>query len=113
MDRAVARKPEYADAKKIIDEGIADARRDSNLPELAGGDGWREADAISFPTVKNTFEGIEAEHRVVRTFFTGWSWGPQSLHNGGEGRIYDVIEISKDGETRQVYFDITNWFGKM
>jgi len=32
---------------------------------------------------------------------------------GANGRHYDVITLSKGAETKDVYFDITDWFGKL
>jgi hypothetical protein len=61
----------------------------------------------------NTFNGIAAEHAYTRKHYPGWRWKTQSLAGHG-GRHYDVIEmIGPNGETKTIYFDITDWFGKL
>lgn len=112
-DRAAAQG--YADAvagKKIIDRGLAEMMGDG-FPALGGGDGAILTDAIIFPKVRTESAGIRAEHQVASAFFNGWQWGKQHVMNGPDGRVYDKIEFSKDGQSQTVYFDITNWFGIM
>ncbi|GAB2177708.1 hypothetical protein [Dongia sp. agr-C8] len=60
---------------------------------------------------KNEIEGVRAEYRWIRDHMPGWRSGNQHLLNEN-GRVYDMIEVSRGGETREVYFDITGWFGK-
>lgn len=46
----------------------------------------------------------------------GKNWGKvmQSTHIGDDGKYYDMIRIEmKDGSTRDFYFDITSFFGKL
>ena len=70
------------------------------------------ATAIVLNDVHTEFDGVEAEHRWVKKNMPGWRWGTQYLLNH-DGRVYDLIELSKGSETRKVYFDITAWFGKL
>jgi hypothetical protein len=69
--------------------------------------------AIVLEEAKNEMSGIEAEHSYIATHYPGWRQAVQSLLNH-DGRIYDRIEIvGPKGETKSLYFDITNWFGKL
>ncbi|HNB28755.1 MAG TPA: hypothetical protein PLR41_17430 [Alphaproteobacteria bacterium] len=70
------------------------------------------ATAIVLEDAHTEFDGVAAEHRWVKKNMPGWRWGTQSLINH-DGRVYDLIELSKDGVTRNLYFDITDWFGKL
>jgi hypothetical protein len=60
---------------------------------------------------KNEIEGVRAEYKWIRDHMPGWRAGNQNLLNE-KGRVYDAIEVSRGGESREVYFDITGWFGK-
>jgi hypothetical protein len=68
--------------------------------------------AVVLSDAKNEMEGVSAEHKWMESHYPGWSWGTQYLINQG-GRPYDLIEISRGGEHRKVYFDISNWFGRL
>jgi hypothetical protein len=69
--------------------------------------------AIVLEGATNTFNGIAAEHAYTRKHYPGWQWTSQALMNNG-GRHYDVIDmISPKGETKTIYFGITDWFGKL
>jgi len=68
--------------------------------------------AVVLKDAKNEFEGVSAEHEWIKAHYPGWRWDSQYLLNR-EGRVYDMIEISNGGEKREIYFDITDWFGKL
>jgi len=78
----------------------------------SAGEGSSFEQAVVLADAKNEFEGVRAEHKWMQTHYPGWSWNTQYLQDHA-GRVYDVIDISRGGETRQIYFDITNWFGKL
>lgn len=84
-----------------------------HVPRTSGGDGSTIERAIYLPDAKTEFDGVDAEHAVLRTFFQEWQEGPQSLSSAPDNRPIDIITIEKDGVTRDVYFDISNWFGHM
>jgi hypothetical protein len=68
--------------------------------------------AIVLEGATNTFNGIAAEHAYAQKHYPGWRWQTQGLMSNG-GRHYDVIQmIGPKGETKTIYFDITDWFGK-
>ena len=69
--------------------------------------------AIVLEGATNTFNGIAAEHAYTRKHYRSWRWRSQALMSN-EGRHYDVIDmIGPKGETKTLYFDITDWFGKL
>jgi hypothetical protein len=68
--------------------------------------------AVVFSDAKNEMEGVSAEHKWIESHYAGWSWGTQYLINH-DGCAYDLIEISRSSEHRKVYFDISNWFGRL
>ena len=56
--------------------------------------------------------GIHAEYAWIRAQYRGSKVNGQSLNNY-RNKPYDVIHITTaDGTTRDVYFDISNFYGK-
>jgi hypothetical protein len=69
--------------------------------------------AIVLEGATNTLNGIAAEHAYTRKHYPGWRWQTQGLMSTG-GRHYDVIQmIGPKGDTKTIYFEITDWFGKL
>jgi hypothetical protein len=85
---------------------------ESGAAATGGEEGSSFEHAVVLADAKNEFEGVRAEHKWVQVHYPGWRWDTQSLLDH-EGRVYDMIDISRGGEQRQIYFDITNWFGKL
>jgi hypothetical protein len=79
----------------------------------AGRDGSSMETAIILESITNEVDGVHAEHAETNKRFPGWQWQMQGLLPGADGRHYDVITLSKGAETKDVYFDITDWFGKL
>jgi hypothetical protein len=75
------------------------------------GKGTSVGTAVVILGAENTIDGIGAENRWIKKNMPGWRKSGQSLVEY-KGRMYDVIEIKKSGKTREVYFDITDFFGK-
>ena len=67
--------------------------------------------AVVLTDAKTEIEGVRAEHKWVQTHFPGWHWDMQGVINH-DGRVFDIINISRGSEQREIYFDISNWFGK-
>jgi len=79
----------------------------------ASGKGLSPDDAIVLDGVSNEIDGVGAEHLYTDQHEAGWTWQRQALVQNG-GRVYDVIDLTgPGGETKSIYFDITDWFGKM
>ena len=92
--------------------GCAAGARQQGAVATSGDDGSSIERAVVLSDAKNEAEGVRAEHAWVQSHYPGWSWGTQYLLNH-EGRPYDEIEISRGGEHRTIYFDISNWFGQL
>ena len=57
-------------------------------------------------------EGVDAEYAWLRNKYPGYSTRGQSLNNY-KNKPYDIIHITTaDGKQLDVYFDISNFFGK-
>ena len=79
---------------------------------FAGGDGSSIEQAVLIRNAKGEEEGVAAESHWVRTVHPGWRKGDQALLSD-KGRSYDRIEYrTPKGETKTLYFDITDFFGK-
>ena len=76
----------------------------------AGGDGSSFEKAI---LIKNATEetGVKAEYAYIEKHFPDHFVQGQSLeeHNG---RMYDVLRVHGPSGNREVFFDITEFFGK-
>jgi len=102
--------------KKLIERIFKKDPLDSILNELfEGGDGTSFENAVIIKA-KTTSEGISKEYMFISMFYGNrdkdWELIMQSLqeHNN---KSFDVIEIKlKNGEVKEVFFDITNFFGK-
>ena len=67
--------------------------------------------AIPLVGYTTTLEGIQAERAYINRVYPGWEKAMQQLIEE-DGRYYDLIHIeSPAGETKGIYFDITDWFG--
>jgi hypothetical protein len=76
-----------------------------------------KADGRSFETAvvieaSTEAEGVRAEYAYVRRAYPGWTSAQQALLHHGQ-RNYDMLTlVSPSGETKQIYFDITSFFGR-
>ena len=75
-------------------------------------------DGLSFETAiviteKSETKGVDAEYNWIREQYTGYVVKGQSLKNHDK-KPYDVITITfPDGRDLPLYFDISNFFGKL
>ncbi len=61
---------------------------------------------------KNESTGVAAEYKWLKANYPGYTLSRQSLQHKN-GKSYDVMDIvTKDGEEKKIYFDITGFFGK-
>jgi hypothetical protein len=61
---------------------------------------------------ENTPYGIEAEYKWLSESYPGYKFKSQTLQLI-DGKPYDVITIiTKEGEEKKIYFDISKFFGK-
>ena len=83
---------------------------------LSGGPGDTMATAIVIKGAKSSQDGIPAEYYFLEKKFgkmqVDWKLSRQELLNQ-DGKHYDLMRIElKDGTKKDVYFDITEFFGK-
>jgi hypothetical protein len=98
---------------KLTEQAISELEA-AGVPKTAGGDGSTPARAILMPAVTTTPEGVRAEHQIVAAYFRDWKWSGQGLDTRTGPGVYDQIELlGPGGKSKTIYFDITNWFGKM
>ena len=77
----------------------------------SGGDGSSQQHAVII-SARNEEEGADAEHLWADANMPGGREVSQSLIREND-RMYDSVVLKREsGETRQVYFDITSFFGK-
>lgn len=75
------------------------------------GSGTSFSDAIVIQEETET-KGVAAEYAWLKKNYPGYKLIKQSLQYN-DGKPYDVMEIkTADGDTKKVYFDISNFFGK-
>jgi hypothetical protein len=69
--------------------------------------------AIVLEGATNELAGVQAESAYIAKHYPGWHQSMQALLNHN-GRMYDRIDIvGPKGESKSLYFDITDWFGKL
>ena len=82
----------------------------AHAEDAAAGESLETAIAID---AGNEFEGVQRENEYLAQHYPNWSKKQQSLRNEN-GRIFDQIDIvAPDGMRKSVFFDITEWFGKL
>ncbi len=90
-------------------------RRKASL--FSGGSGESMADAVVI-NADDHFRGVGAEYEYLSRRYgrrnVDWSLVSQALTKETEsGRRYDILTIRlKSGEAREIYFDITQFFGR-
>ena len=78
--------------------------------KVTGGDGSSIENAIVISNCNNS-EGIRQEYIEVQKRFGNYKLIQQSLLNVDE-RMYDKLELEIEGKEIDVFFDITDFFGK-
>ncbi len=76
-----------------------------------GGDGSSIAKAVKIVGARNGFEGVRSEYVWLARNKPTCRRGSQTLLNKGR-KMYDLLTIRCGGRAVNVYFDITNFFGK-
>lgn len=85
---------------------------DTSKITYGGGDGTSVEKAVVIHGAPNSASGVRAESLWVRRHHPRWRKTRQSLVRG-EGKLYDRIDYkTASGETRALYFDISEFFGK-
>jgi predicted Zn-dependent protease len=77
----------------------------------SGNDGSNYEKAI-FIDKKNETDGVAEEYKWLRKNYPGYTMISQSLQHKDK-KSYDILHIkTKEGEEKNIYFDITQFFGK-
>ena len=77
----------------------------------SGGDGSSIENAVVV-NAANEDQGVRAEYAWLQDHYAGYHGGNQFLRTD-KGHSYDQLDIvTKEGQNRSVYFDITPFFGK-
>ena len=80
--------------------------------ETATSEGTSIAKAVVIKA-PNELAGMDAERAWIKQHLPGYGLGEQRLVSDHD-HMYDVFKVhTAAGETRDVYFDITDYFGKM
>jgi hypothetical protein len=76
-------------------------------------DGSSEKNAIVINET-NEMTGVDAEYAWLKKNYPGYSSTGQALVMDKAGHPFDIIHIkTADGQKKDVYFDISKFFGKM
>jgi hypothetical protein len=76
-----------------------------------GGDGTSIAAAVIIAGAEGAPDGVTAEYRWIAENRPGAEVLGQALAQDGD-RIYDVLTIRVGGRQEEIFFDITDFFGK-
>jgi hypothetical protein len=77
-----------------------------------GGDGSSLVKAVVIKGAKDSGAGVQSEYEWLRKKFPAYKLRQQSLR-GDNGKKYDVLAITtREGKELEVFFDITDFFGK-
>jgi len=77
-----------------------------------GGDGSSREKAIVILGAKNETRGVAAEYAWLKKHHSKWKVAQQSLIMK-KGKKYDVLTcVLPDGQKKEVWFDISDFFGK-
>jgi hypothetical protein len=79
---------------------------------FAGGDGSSIENAVIIKA-PNELAGVRGEYNWIRKNRPGWQLEKQSMLNKG-GKVYDKMDFqTPDGRRVTLYFDITDFVGKL
>jgi len=106
----------------VVISSPASAQPAANQPAkpniiFKGGTGDKPETAVVISGAPNSMAGIEAEYNYLRRKFgrenVDWRLIRQSVLNQ-QGKVYDRMDLDlKDGSRKTVFFDISEFFGKL
>jgi hypothetical protein len=104
--------------KEISKNAINNSKHSNDLLDkqlFSGGDGSTKHDAVIINST-NSADGIDAEYIFIQSKFgrrgIDWKLERQTLSENNSKR-YDIMLIKlSNGFTKEIYFDITRFFGK-
>jgi hypothetical protein len=77
---------------------------------FSGGDGSTVATAIIIDGAAGSSDGVASEYDWVAKNRPGAQVTQQALVQEGD-KIYDLLTLQSGGQTEEIYFDITAFFG--
>jgi hypothetical protein len=82
------------------------------LVAFGGGDGSTMETAVVIETTQKSSAGVQAEYAWLGRHYPGYRRISQALLHDG-GKSYDLFELeAPGGQRRNVYFDISAFFGR-
>ncbi len=93
-------------------QGQSGSATGSGHIQYLGGDGSSVAQAILIHGASGEVDGVTSEYDWLAANRPGWKAISQSLISQGS-RYYDALHITNGSQQADVYFDITEYFGKL
>ena len=82
------------------------------MMQYRGDDGSTKEKAIVILDAENEFEGVDAEYVYLENKYAEVEVESQT-YIGDEDRSYDVLDIKlANGSKKEIWFDITGFYGK-
>jgi hypothetical protein len=103
----------YLSAYLILLAGCSSSKNVSGPGNQSNAEGSSEKTAV---VINETSEmaGVDAEYAWLKKNYPGYSSEGQALVMDKAGHPFDIIHIkTADGQKKDVYFDISKFFGKM
>ncbi|MHA1148877.1 MAG: hypothetical protein ACTSR8_11625 [Promethearchaeota archaeon] len=80
------------------------------MVKISGGDGSSIENAIIISDCTD-IEGVDQEYLILRSIFGEFTLIQQVLLNQNK-KFYDKLEVEVKGKKMEIFFDITDFFGK-
>lgn len=106
-----APQPQVAAAVDFGGQGQTGQVGGSSHIQFLGGDGSAVDQAILIYGARGEADGVKSEYDWLATHRPGWRAVGQALLTKGN-RQYDVLHTVGGGQSVDVYFDISEYFGK-
>jgi hypothetical protein len=103
----------YLSTFLILLTSCSSSKSVSGQGNQSNADGSSEKTAIVINETSET-AGVDAEYAWLKKNYPGYSSEGQALVMDKAGHPFDIIHIkTADGQKKDVYFDISKFFGKM
>ncbi len=84
---------------------------DDDVLVYDNGDGTSKEKALIIFDAIDEKDGVEFEYKILEKLYPGFTTLEQSHIFEGD-RVFDLIKISANGHKREVWFDISGFYGK-
>ena len=95
----------------VLGTGCATHKAASSGTETSVGNMGESFEKAVVIQEKTESTGVAAEYKWIGKHYPGYKMIMQSLAYN-DGKPYDIIKIKYKGKTMNIYFDISNYFGK-